>query len=126
MKLRVLRYFAAVVEAAGRFHVTQPTLSRQLAQLEDELGCCLLIRSRNNRKVEMTDAGRLLFARAQQLLRLAEKTERELKDPAGSLGGEIFIGARETQKDAVYRRRSRASAETAAKGPHSPIQQQCR
>lgn len=103
MELRVLRYFVTVAEAgsitgaADILHVTQPTLSRQLAQLEDELGCQLLVRFRNNRRAEPTDAGRLLYERARQMLQLAEKTQKELADPFGSISGEIAIGGGETQ-----------------------------
>ena len=103
MELRVLKYFITVADAgsitaaAERLHITQPTLSRQLAQLEDELGCQLLLRFRHNRRVTLTDAGRLLYERARQMLQLAEKTKRDLTDPAGSISGEVAIGGGETQ-----------------------------
>ena len=80
MELRVLRYFLTVAReenitrAAALLHVTQPTLSRQLMQLEDELGVKLFHRSRY--RIVLTDDGMLLRQRAQEIVALAEKTER--------------------------------------------------
>ena len=96
MELRVLRYFLAVAreenitKAAALLHLTQPTLSRQLMQLEEELGVQLFHRSRYH--IVLTDEGMLLRRRAQELVDLAEKTAREFrKDP--ELRGEISIGS---------------------------------
>ena len=96
MELRVLRYFLAVAReenitrAAALLHLTQPTLSRQLMQLEEELGVQLFHRSRYH--IVLTDEGMLLRRRAQELVDLADKTEREFqKDP--ELRGEISIGS---------------------------------
>ena len=78
MELRVLRYFLTVAReenitrAAALLHVTQPTLSRQLMQLEDELGVKLFHRSRY--RIVLTDDGMLLRQRAQEIVALAEKT----------------------------------------------------
>ena len=96
MELRVLKYFLAVAReenitrAATLLHLTQPTLSRQLMQLEEELGVQLFHRSRYH--IVLTDEGMLLQRRAQELVDLAEKTAREFqKDP--ELRGEISIGS---------------------------------
>ena len=83
MDLRVLRYFLAVAreenitKAAALLHVTQPTLSRQLMQLEEELGVKLFRRSQY--RVVLTDDGMLLRRRAQEIVELADKAERELQ-----------------------------------------------
>ena len=100
MELRVLKYFLVVAReenithAAQLLHITQPTLSRQLMQLEDELGVQLFKRSRY--RVVLTDDGRLLRRRAQEIVDLAEKTEREFLSRDAELAGEISIGCGET------------------------------
>lgn len=100
MELRVLRYFLMVAReenitrAAQLLHVSQPTLSRQLMQLEKELGVTLFRRSQHN--IILTDDGMLLKRRAQELVELAEKTERELSRHKEILSGEIAIGCGET------------------------------
>ena len=101
MELRVLRYFLTVAQeenitkAAALLHVTQPTLSRQLMQLEEELGSKLFRRSQY--RVILTDAGMLLRRRAQEIVELADKTEREFAQSEEELSGEIAIGCGETQ-----------------------------
>ena len=83
MELRVLNYFLMVAreenitKAARLLHITQPTLSRQLMQLEEELGVKLFHRS--NHSIVLTDAGILLKRRAQELISLSEKTKREFR-----------------------------------------------
>ena len=101
MELRVLKYFLVVAReenitrAAALLHVTQPTLSRQLMQLEEELGVQLFRRSRYH--IELTEDGMLLRRRAQELVDLAEKTTREFTMRETELMGEIAIGAGETR-----------------------------
>lgn len=101
MELRVLKYFLAVAreenitKAAALLHLTQPTLSRQLMQLEEELGVQLFRRSRYH--IELTEEGMLLRRRAQELVDLAEKTTREFTMRETELMGEIAIGAGETR-----------------------------
>ncbi len=96
MELRVLRYFLAVAreenitKAAALLHLTQPTLSRQLMQLEEELGVQLFHRSRYH--IILTDEGMLLRRRAQELVELAEKTAQEFRK-VPELRGEISIGS---------------------------------
>ena len=81
MDIRVLEYFLAVAReenisrAAKQLHITQPTLSRQLAQLEEELGVTLFTRSSHN--IVLTRDGILLKQRAQEIVDLAEKTKNE-------------------------------------------------
>lgn len=78
MELRVLNYFLAIAReenftrAAEQLHVTQPTLSRQIAQLEEELGVELFVRSNHN--IILTEEGMILKRRAQEILSLADKT----------------------------------------------------
>lgn len=101
MELRVLRYFLAVAreenitKAAALLHVTQPTLSRQLMQLEAELGVKLFRRSQY--RVILTEDGMLLRRRAQEIVELADKAERELQHHETELTGEIAIGCGETR-----------------------------
>ena len=83
MELRVLRYFLAVAReesisaAAESLHLTQPTLSRQLMDLEAELGKTLFLRG--NRKVTLTQEGAFLRKRANEILDLVEKTQAEFQ-----------------------------------------------
>ena len=100
MELRVLKYFLAVAreenitKAAALLHLTQPTLSRQLMQLEEELGVKLFHRSRYH--IVLTDEGMLLRRRAQELVDLAEKTAQEFHK-APDLRGEVSIGSGELE-----------------------------
>ena len=97
MELRVLRYYLTVARednitrAADILHITQPTLSRQMAELEDELNTKLF--ERTNRKIALTEAGMLLRRRAEELVSLAEKTELEFKNSGEELTGVISIGS---------------------------------
>lgn len=101
MELRILNYFLTVVyeenitNAAEKLHITQPTLSRQMMQLEEELGVQLF--KRGKRKIALTSEGMLLKRRAEELLDLANKTEREFKEKQPFMNGEIAIGGGETQ-----------------------------
>ena len=100
MELRVLKYFLAVAReenitrAAEFLHITQPTLSRQLMQLEDELNTKLFIRGKN--RITLTDEGMLLRRRAEEIVDLAHKTEKEFLEQDDLVTGEIFIGGGET------------------------------
>ena len=101
MELRVLNYFLTVVyeenitSAAEKLHITQPTLSRQLMQLEEELGVSLF--RRGKKKITMTSEGLLLKRRAEEILDLTSRTELELKEQKTLMNGEIAIGGGETQ-----------------------------
>ena len=97
MELRVLRYYLTVAReenitrAAEILHITQPTLSRQMAELEEELNTRLF--ERTNRKITLTEAGMLLRRRAEELVSLADKTELEFKNSGEELTGLISIGS---------------------------------
>ncbi|MDE6605018.1 MAG: LysR family transcriptional regulator [Clostridia bacterium] len=101
MELRVLKYFLAVAReknitaAAESLHVTQPTLSKQLMDLEEELGCKLF--ERGKRKITLTEEGTFLRQRAQEIVDLADKTKASFKSVDQTVAGDIFIGCGETQ-----------------------------
>lgn len=101
MEFRVLKYFLMVAreenitKAAALLHITQPTLSRQLMQLEEELGVKLFHRSKHS--IILTEDGMLLKRRAQELVSLSDKTIRELSHNDGMFSGEIAIGCGETR-----------------------------
>lgn len=106
MELRVLAYFLAVareqsmIRAAKSLHLSQPTLSTQLKALEEELGKQLLIRgSKGTRKVTLTEEGMILRKRAEEILSLVQKTEREISFSDQMIVGDVYIGTGET--DAV-------------------------
>lgn len=100
MELRTLRYFLAITEekniskAAERLYITQPTLSRQMMELEEKLGKTLFIRGK--RTISLTEEGMFLRKRAEEILSLVEKTESALHAPEEELSGEIYIGGGET------------------------------
>lgn len=101
MELRVLEYFLAltregsVSRAAEVLHVSQPTLSRQLIDLERELGTTLFERGRHG--VTLTEDGMLLRRRATEICELARITEREIMLNRGVVAGEVRIGCAETR-----------------------------
>ena len=100
MDFRLLKYFLAAAEessitrAASRLHITQPSLSRQLAQLEDDLGRKLY--TRESYGIRLTEEGLLLKKRAQEILALEAKTREELSENSGTVSGTVYIGAGET------------------------------
>ena len=100
MEIRLLRYFLAVAReenitrAAESLHISQPSLSKQLMALEQEVGKPLLIRGK--RKITLTGDGVLLRKRADEIIALMEKTERELSADAAQISGEIVIGGHPT------------------------------
>lgn len=95
MDIHVLRYFLAVARegnvtrAADYLHLTQPTLSRQMAQLEDELGVQLFIKE--PRHWSLTEQGMLLRRRAQELVELMDKTHQELLDSEHAINGKVSV-----------------------------------
>lgn len=96
MDIRVLNYFLIVAReenitrASQLLHITQPTLSRQLMQLEEELGVKLFQRS--NHSIYLTNDGLLFRRRAQEIVNLADKAQAELKQDTDVLSGNIAIG----------------------------------
>lgn len=105
MELRVLKYFLMaareqnITKAAQALHITQPTLSRQLMALEEELGVKLFERSSHS--ISLTGDGLLLKRRAQEIVSLEEKTVRELA-LENTLGGELEIGSGEFKSFSVF------------------------
>lgn len=101
MDIRVLQYFLAVAreesitKAAESLQMTQPPLSRQLKDLEDELGKQLLIRG--SKKITLTEDGMLLRKRAEELVDLMEKTKAELTSSNKNINGDIYVGCGETE-----------------------------
>lgn len=101
MEIRVLRYFLAVareesITAAANFlHLTQPTLSRQIHDLEEELGQKLLVRK--SHRVVLTPEGMLLRKRAEEILTMVDKTESEFRSMETTVSGDVYIGSGETQ-----------------------------
>lgn len=118
MELRVLQYFLAVAReqnisaAAQSLHLTQPTLSRQLKELEEELGKQLMIRG--SRKITLTQDGMLLRKRAEEILELVDRTEQEVMQTDEAVSGDIYIGTGET--DGV-RQLARAANQLQARYP---------
>ncbi|MDE6590062.1 MAG: LysR family transcriptional regulator [Oscillospiraceae bacterium] len=101
MEIRVLRYFlevareGSVTHAAQRLHISQPTLSKQLKDLEAELGKKLFVRS--SFSVRLTDEGMLLRKRAEDILSMVDKTTEEFKALGQITGGDIHIGCAESE-----------------------------
>lgn len=96
MEIRMLRYFLTVAreqcitKAAEVLHITQPTLSRQLAQMEAEMGVKLF--SRESHRLSLTDEGFLLRRRAEEILELVDKTEKELAEQEEAVEGTVSVG----------------------------------
>lgn len=101
MDIRVLRYFLtltteeSISRAAEVLHTTQPNLSRQLAELEQEVGKQLFIRG--SRKITLTEEGMFLRKRAQEIIDLVDKTQSDFSSIDEIAGGEVYIGAGETK-----------------------------
>lgn len=99
MEIRVLKYFLMVAreenitKAANLLHLTQPTLSRQLMQLEEELGVTLFLRSKH--RIILTEEGMLLRRRAEEIVTLAEKTKNDFQHKQEPLAGTVTIGSGE-------------------------------
>ncbi|MDE7157283.1 MAG: LysR family transcriptional regulator [Lachnospiraceae bacterium] len=118
MELRVLQYFLAVTReqsisgAAESLHLSQPTLSRQLKELEEELGKQLMIRG--NRRITLTEEGMILRKRAEEIMELVKKAEDEISLSDDIIAGDITVGAGET--DGI-RFLARAAQEIQKKSP---------
>lgn len=100
IEIRHLYYFLAVARgqnitrAAKTLHLTQPTLSKQLMDLERQLGKQLFVRGK--RKITLTDEGAFLRNKAQEMIDLMEKTEAAFEEPDTAIGGDIYLGCGET------------------------------
>lgn len=101
MEIRVLKYFLAVARegsitrAANSLHLTQPTLTRQLQELEKELKQTLFTRGKS--QITLTPEGIILRKRAQEIIDMVEKTEAEFLSISSALSGDIYIGCGETE-----------------------------
>lgn len=100
MEFRVLQYFLAVTRegtisaAAQALHLSQPSLSRQLKDLEEELGATLFVRGK--RHIELTEEGLILRKRAGEMMQLVELTESEISGVKNDISGSLNIGAGES------------------------------
>ena len=100
MDIRTMQYYLAVVRegtisaAAHALHVAQPSLSRQMKELEDELGAALFVRG--NRKITLTEEGMVLRRRAEEMVRLMQLTEDEISQLKNHISGSVRIGAGES------------------------------
>ena len=101
MEIRVLEYFLAIAEeeniskAAKRLHISQPSLSKQMKQLEERYGKVFFIRG--NRQIKLTEDGLLLKKRAEEIISLVHKSEFELMSDTHNLSGNIYIGSGESK-----------------------------
>lgn len=106
MEIRTLQYFLAIAregsisKAAEFLHLTQPTLSRQMKELEEEFGKELFVRG--NRKITLTADGMFLRKRAEEIISLVEKTEMDMLMEGQEISGDIYIGAGETEAMSVF------------------------
>jgi len=119
MELRVLQYFLAIareqsiVRAAESLHLSQPTLSTQIKGLEEELGKQLLIRgTKGSRKITLTEEGMILRKRAEEILNLVQKTEKEITLSDQVIVGDVYIGTGETDAVRLIARTARSLYET--------------
>lgn len=119
MELRVLHYFLAVareqsiVRAAESLHLSQPTLSTQIKAMEEELGKQLLIRgTKGSRKISLTEEGMILRKRAEEILNLVQKTEKEITLSDQIVVGDVYIGTGETDAVRLIARAAKSLYET--------------
>ncbi len=118
MDIRTMQYYLAVVRegtisaAAQALHVAQPSLSRQMKELEDELGASLFVRG--NRKITLTEEGMVLRKRAEEIVRLMQMTEEEISQVKNHISGSVRIGAGESW---AFHYLSRAAAGLAKEHP---------
>ena len=118
MEIRTMEYYLAVVRegtisaAAESLHVAQPSLSRQMKELEDELHTTLFIRG--NRKITLTEEGMILRKRAEEMVRLAQMTQEEIAHVSNNITGTVRIGAGESH---AFHYLSRAASEIVKRQP---------
>ncbi|MDO5132859.1 MAG: LysR family transcriptional regulator [Eubacteriales bacterium] len=118
MDIRTMQYYLAVVRegtisaAAEALHVAQPSLSRQMKELEEELGATLF--ERGNRKITLTEEGMVLRKRAEEMVRLMQMTEEEISQVRNHVSGSVRIGAGESYS---FHYLSRAAAALASEHP---------
>lgn len=126
MELRVLRYFmtiareGSITSAANVLHVTQPTLSRQIRDLENELGQKLFIRGSHH--MTLTAEGMVLRKRAEEILSMVDKTEAEFHAMESTVSGDIYIGSRRNPGDSAYCRNCKGDTGRPSRHPLSSVQ----
>ena len=102
MEIRGLRYYLAVARelnitrAAESLHISQPSLSKQMMDLENQIGKKLFIRGK--RKIELTEDGVLLKKRAEEIVELVQKTVDEMSQDTHVLSGNLYLGGTTTKK----------------------------
>ena len=118
MEFRLLEYFLAVAReqnitaAAESLHISQPALSTQLKNMEDELGKQLLIRgTKGSRKVLLTEEGMLLRKRAEEILELVRMTESEISLSNEVIAGDVYIGTGESDMIRIFARAAKSIQE---------------
>lgn len=133
MELRVLHYFLAVAreqsisKAAESLHLSQPTLSTQLKNMEEELGKQLMIRgTKGSRKIVLTDEGMLLRKRAEEILELVRKTENEIMLTDETIVGDVFIGTGETDTIRLIAKTAQEVKKKLSRNPLSYFQWKCK
>ncbi|KRM65847.1 LysR family transcriptional regulator [Ligilactobacillus agilis] len=100
MEIRVLKHFVEMAnqqnmtKAAKKLHLTQPTLSKQLKDLESELGQKLF--NRSNHSINLTPEGKILYKRALDILEIVQKTKTEFQAMSAFNGGDLYIGCAES------------------------------
>ncbi len=133
MELRTLRYFLAaaqeenITRAADILHVTQPTLSRQIMDLERELGATLILRGKNG--LTLTDDGIFFKQRAEEIVELANRLEQSFAERNVDVSGVISIGATEAIGSRLFARYARRAAAVLARADirrATVIERQCR
>ena len=118
MDIRIMEYYLAIVRegnisaAAETLHVSQPALSRQIKDLEEELGVTLF--ERGSRRIKLTEEGVILRRRAEEMVRLMQITESEISQAHSTLTGEVHIGAGESL---AFHHLSRIAGEIHAEHP---------
>ena len=118
MDVLTMQYFLAVTRegtisaAAQALHVAQPSLSRQMKELEAEVGAALFVRG--NRKITLTEEGMILRKRAEEMVRLMQLTKDEISQVKNHVSGSIRIGAGESH---TFHYLSRTASELAAEHP---------
>ena len=119
MEVRVLQYFLAIareqsiVRAAESLHLSQPTLSTQIKNMEQELGKQLLIRgTKGSRNVTLTEEGMILRKRAEEILDLVKKAEKEVTLSDSVVMGDVYIGTGETDAVRLIAKAARSLQQT--------------
>ena len=115
----------SISAAAEVLHVTQPTLSRQLMELEAELGTKLFARGRKKRRMALTEAGSRLRWQAEEILALADKTLASFQGGTEEVAGEVAIGGGESRAMALVARAFQTLHQRHPGHPLPPLQRQC-